>query len=657
MSENINENVSVNKERENHREYNKTRKYNSRNRKPGDNNTKKPMGKQKNFRYKQQKTNSRHYEKHSDRQEIAAAGEVAAVQQPKAVTKPFSRNNKTQQPRGNARRGRKGTSKLKIIPLGGLEQIGMNITAFEYEDSIVVVDCGLAFPEDDMLGIDLVIPDVTYLKENISKVKGFVITHGHEDHIGALPYVLKEINLPIYTTKLTMGIIEKKLTEHNLLRSTKRKVVRHGQSINLGKFRIEFIKTNHSIQDASALAIYSPAGIVVHTGDFKVDYTPVFGDAIDLQRFAEIGKKGVLALMSDSTNAERPGFTQSERTVGATFDRLFAEHSNTRIIVATFASNVDRVQQIINTSYKYGRKVVVEGRSMVNIISVASELGYLNVPENTLIETDQLKNYPREKTTIITTGSQGESMAALSRMAADIHKKISIMPGDTIILSSNPIPGNEKAVSNIINELSEKGANVIFQDTHVSGHACQEELKLIYSLVKPKYAIPVHGEYRHLKANAGIAKSLGIPKDNIFILKSGDVLALDDESAEVLDKVHTGEILVDGLGVGDVGNIVLRDRQHLAEDGILIVVLTLEKRTNQLLAGPDIVSRGFVYVRESESLMEEARKVVTEAVEKCLMSRHADWSKIKLVIRDTMNDFIWKRTKRKPMILPIIMDV
>lgn len=547
--------------------------------------------------------------------------------------------------------------KLKIIPLGGLEQIGMNITAFEYEDSIIVVDCGLAFPEDDMLGIDLVIPDVTYLKDNISKVKGFVITHGHEDHIGALPYVLKEINLPIYTTKLTMGIIENKLKEHNLLRTTKRKVVRHGQSINLGQFRIEFIKTNHSIQDASALAIYSPAGIVVHTGDFKVDYTPVFGDAIDLQRFAEIGKKGVLALMSDSTNAERPGFTQSERTVGATFDRLFAEHSNTRIIVATFASNVDRVQQIINTSYKYGRKVVVEGRSMVNIISVASELGYLNVPENTLIETDQLKNYPREKTTIITTGSQGESMAALSRMAADIHKKISIMPGDTIILSSNPIPGNEKAVSNIINELSEKGANVIFQDTHVSGHACQEELKLIYSLVKPKYAIPVHGEYRHLKANAGIAKSLGIPKDNIFILKSGDVLALDDESAEVLDKVHTGEILVDGLGVGDVGNIVLRDRQHLAEDGILIVVLTLEKRTNQLLAGPDIVSRGFVYVRESESLMEEARKVVTEAVEKCLMSRHADWSKIKLVIRDTMNDFIWKRTKRKPMILPIIMDV
>ena len=606
---------------------------------------KRPYNRPKNYKYKPQHRNSYGRKPMQDRK-------APADKEKNGIQVPFKAAIKN-----SSRRPKKPTSKLKIIPLGGLEQIGMNITAFEYEDSIVVVDCGLAFPEDDMLGIDLVIPDVTYLKENISKVKGFVITHGHEDHIGALPYVLKEINLPIYTTKLTMGIIEKKLTEHNLLRSTKRKVVRHGQSINLGKFRIEFIKTNHSIQDASALAIYSPAGIVVHTGDFKVDYTPVFGDAIDLQRFAEIGKKGVLALMSDSTNAERPGFTQSERTVGATFDRLFAEHSNTRIIVATFASNVDRVQQIINTSYKYGRKVVVEGRSMVNIISVASELGYLNVPENTLIETDQLKNYPREKTTIITTGSQGESMAALSRMAADIHKKISIMPGDTIILSSNPIPGNEKAVSNIINELSEKGANVIFQDTHVSGHACQEELKLIYSLVKPKYAIPVHGEYRHLKANAGIAKSLGIPKDNIFILKSGDVLALDDESAEVLDKVHTGEILVDGLGVGDVGNIVLRDRQHLAEDGILIVVLTLEKRTNQLLAGPDIVSRGFVYVRESESLMEEARKVVTEAVEKCLMSRHADWSKIKLVIRDTMNDFIWKRTKRKPMILPIIMDV
>lgn len=548
-------------------------------------------------------------------------------------------------------------SKLRIIPLGGLEQIGMNITAFEFEDSIVVVDCGLSFPEDDMLGIDLVIPDITYLKSNAHKVKGFVITHGHEDHIGALPYVLKELNVPVYATRLTIALIEHKLKEHNLLKSVKRKVVKHGQSINLGKFRIEFIKTNHSIADASALAIYSPAGIVVHTGDFKVDYTPVFGDAIDLQRFGEIGKKGVLALMCDSTNAERKGFTMSERTVGKTFDNIFAEHKNTRIIIATFASNVDRVQQIINSAYKYGRKCVVEGRSMVNVISTAAELGYLNVPENTLIELDQMKNYPDEQMVLITTGSQGESMAALSRMASNMHRKVQIKPGDTVIFSSNPIPGNEKSVSKVINELSAKGANVIFQDAHVSGHACQEELKLIYSLVKPKYAVPVHGEYRHLKANSEIARNLGIPNENIFILQSGDVLEMDEESARVTDKVHTGAILVDGLGVGDVGNIVLRDRQHLAEDGIIIVVLTLERGSNRLLAGPDIVSRGFVYVRESEGLMEEARNAVSESLEKCLSNRHSDWNKIKLTIRDTMNDFIWKKTKRRPMIIPIIMDV
>ena len=548
-------------------------------------------------------------------------------------------------------------SKLKIIPLGGLEQIGMNITAFEYEDSIVVVDCGLAFPEDDMLGIDLVIPDVSYLKDNIQKVKGFVITHGHEDHIGALPYILKDINVPVYATKLTIGIIDNKLKEHNMVRTTKRKVVNYGQSINLGQFRIEFIKTNHSIQDAAALAIYSPVGTVVHTGDFKVDHTPVFGDAIDLQRMAEIGKKGVLVMMSDSTNAERKGYTMSERTVGRTFDQLFAEHSNTRIIIATFASNVDRVQQIINSAYKYGRKVAVEGRSMVNIITTASELGYLAIPENTLLDIDEISQYPDEKTVLITTGSQGESMAALSRMAASIHKKVSIKPGDTVIFSSNPIPGNEKAVSRVINELTQKGAHVIFQDAHVSGHACQEELKLIYALLKPKYAIPVHGEYRHLKANAGIAESIGIPKENIFIMHSGEVMELDQDAAEIVDKVHTGAILVDGLGVGDVGNIVLRDRQHLAEDGILIVVLTIEKRTNCLLAGPDIVSRGFVYVRESEGLMEEAKELLYEALGKCLSNRSADWSRIKGVIRDTMSEFLWKRTKRKPMILPIIMDI
>ncbi len=547
--------------------------------------------------------------------------------------------------------------KLRIIPLGGLEQIGMNITAFEYEDSIIVVDCGLSFPEDDMLGIDLVIPDVTYLKENIDKVKGFVITHGHEDHIGALPYVLREINVPIYATKLTVGLIDNKLKEHNLLRTTKRKVIKHGQSINLGCFRIEFIKTNHSIQDASALAIYSPAGIVIHTGDFKVDYTPVFGDAIDLQRFAEIGKKGVLALMCDSTNAERKGFTMSERTVGKTFDNIFAEHKNTRIIIATFASNVDRVQQIINSAYKYDRKVAVEGRSMVNVIGTAAELGYLQIPDKTLIDIDQIKNYPDEKVVLITTGSQGESMAALSRMAANIHKKVTIKPNDTIIFSSNPIPGNEKAVSRVINELSRKGADVIFQDAHVSGHACQEEIKLIYSLVKPKYSIPVHGEYRHLKAQAQIASDLGIPKENIFILSSGDVLELNEEEpAKVKEKVRTGAILVDGLGVGDVGNIVLRDRQHLAEDGIMIVVLTLEKHSSRLLAGPDIVSRGFVYVRESEDLMDEARIVVEDAIDVCLDKHITDWGKIKNIIKDSLGDFLWKRTKRNPMILPIIME-
>ncbi len=506
----------------------------------------------------------------------------------------------------------KKSSGLKVIPLGGLEQIGMNITAFEYEDSIIVVDCGLSFPEDDMLGIDLVIPDITYLKNNISKVKGFMITHGHEDHIGALPYVLKDINVPVYATRLTMGLIENKLKEHNLVNNVKRKVVKFGQSINLGQFRVEFIKTNHSIVDAAALAIYSPAGIVVHTGDFKVDYTPVFGDAIDLQRFAELGKKGVLALMCDSTNAERPGFTASERTVGRTFDALFQEHKNTRIVIATFASNVDRVQQIINSAYKFDRKVVVEGRSMVNVIEVATNLGYLSIPDNTLIDIEQLKNYPDEKTVIITTGSQGESMAALSRMADNNHKRISIGPRDTVIFSSNPIPGNEKAVTNVINALLEKGADVIFQDVHVSGHPCQEEIKLIYTLVHPQYAIPIHGEYKHLIAQAKVAKELGMAKENIFILNSGDVLELTKEKAAVTGRVPVGDILVDGLGVGDVGNIVLRDRQHLAADGILIVVLALDGATDELVSGPDIVSRGFVYVRESDELMDEARGVVFE---------------------------------------------
>ena len=618
-------------------------KRNGGEQKPSAYHTKKQVTKQKNNRYKQQ---TRQSGKYTDKQQKPSYKNTM-----RSSSKPPVKNNPRQ-----GRRSRRASERLKVIPLGGLEQIGMNITAFEYGDSIVVVDCGLSFPEDDMLGIDLVIPDVTYLKENISKVKGFVITHGHEDHIGALPYVLKEVNVPIYSTKLTLGLITNKLKEHNLVRSTKLKEVKHGQVINLGDFSIEFIKTNHSIQDASALAIYSPAGIVIHTGDFKVDYTPVFGDAIDLQRFAEIGKKGVLALMCDSTNAERPGFTMSERTVGRVFDNLFNEYPSSRIIIATFASNVDRVQQIINTAYRFGRKVAVEGRSMVNVISTASELGYLRIPENTLIEIDQVKNYPDEKVVLITTGSQGESMAALSRMAANIHKKITIKPNDTIIFSSNPIPGNEKAVSKVINELYMKGAKVIFQDAHVSGHACQEEIKLIYSLVRPKYAIPVHGEYRHLTAQKHIAEELGIPKENIFILASGNVLELDENSAQVTGSVQTGGILVDGLGVGDVGNIVLRDRQHLAEDGIMIVVMTLERHSNVVLAGPDIVSRGFVYVRESEDLMVHAREVVEQALESCMDRNITDWGKIKLVVKDAVGDYLWKRTKRRPMILPIIME-
>ena len=551
---------------------------------------------------------------------------------------------------------KENTSKLQIIPLGGLEQIGMNITAFRYEDSIIVVDCGLSFPDDDMLGIDLVIPDITYLQDNIDKVKGFVITHGHEDHIGALPYILKELNIPVYATRLTMGIIEHKLEEHNLLKGTRRKVVKFGQSINLGNFRVEFIRTNHSIVDAAALAIYSPAGIVVHTGDFKVDYTPVFGDPIDLQRFAEIGKKGVLALLCDSTNAERPGYTPSEKTVGRTFDLLFEEHSKSRIIIATFASNVDRVQQIINSAHKFGRKVVVEGRSMVSIIDIAQKLECIKIPENTLIDIDELKNYPENQTVIITTGSQGESMAALSRIANNQHRKITISSGDTVIFSSSPIPGNEKAVTNIINELQMKGADVVFQDVHVSGHACQEDIKLIYTLVKPKYSIPVHGEYKHLIAQRNIARDLGIDKDNIFILHSGDVLELDDEGAKVAGKVPTGAILVDGLGVGDVGNVVLRDRQHLAEDGIVIVVFGIDKDNAQLISGPSIVSRGFVYVKESDALIENATELCYDEIYEALEKGITDWGKLKSLVKDTLSEYIWKKTKRRPMILPIIMD-
>lgn len=552
---------------------------------------------------------------------------------------------------------KKGSGKsVKIIPLGGLEQIGMNITAFETESSIIVVDCGLSFPDDDMLGIDMVIPDVTYLKDNINKVKGFIITHGHEDHIGALPYVIKEINVPIYATKLTMGIIENKLNEHGIANIVRRKVISYGQTINLGDFRIEFVRTNHSIADATALAITSPAGVLFHTGDFKIDYTPVFGEMIDLQRIAEIGRKGVLALLCDSTNIMKPGFTMSERTVGRTFDTIFADHSDNRIIVATFASNVDRVQQIINSAKRFKRKVVIEGRSMINIITTARELGYLDVPDSIIIDIEEIKNYTDDQIVIITTGSQGEAMAALSRMAGSIHKKLYIKPGDTVIFSSTPIPGNEKSVSKVINELSQLGANVIVQDTHVSGHACQEEVKLIYALTKPQYAIPVHGEYRHLKEHSKLAREMGVAKENVFLLQSGNVLELSRERGKVVGAVQAGGVLVDGLGVGDVGNIVLRDRQLLSENGLMIIVVTLEKGSNQVLAGPDIVSRGFVYVRESENLMEEAREVVEEVIDKCHRNNITDWGKLKVEIKDALGEFIRRKTMRNPMILPIIME-
>ncbi len=546
---------------------------------------------------------------------------------------------------------------LQIIPLGGLEQIGMNITAFVYEDTIVVVDCGLAFPEDEMLGIDLVIPDITYLLDHADKVKGFVITHGHEDHIGALPYVLRELNVPVYATRLTVAMIEGKLKEHGLYDVTECHVVDYGDTVHLGDLGVEFIRTNHSIANSSALAIHSPVGCVVHTGDFKVDYTPVYGDPIDLARFSQLGQKGVLALLCDSTNAERPGFTNSERTVGTAIDSIFADHTNCRILVSTFASNVDRVQQIMDSAHKYGRKVVVEGRSMVNIIQTASELGYIRIPENTLIDIGELDNYPDEKTVIITTGSQGESMAALSRIATNIHKKVTIKPGDLVIFSSNPIPGNEKAVFRVINELCQKGADVIFQDTHVSGHACQEEIKLIYSLVKPKYAIPVHGEYRHLKAQANIARMMGIPSDHIKILSSGDVLSINSRECKVTDTVKTGAVFVDGLGVGDVGNAVMRDRQILSQDGMILILLTMEKGSNRLLAGPDIITRGFIYVKESDELLEEMQKVLEDTTEDLLQKNITDWGKIKNALRDALSGYVWKKMKRKPMILSVITEV
>ena len=549
--------------------------------------------------------------------------------------------------------------KLKIIPLGGLQEIGKNITVFEYGDDIVIVDCGLAFPEDDMLGIDLVIPDFTYLEKNQDKIRGLVITHGHEDHIGAIPYLLQKINVPIYATKLTAGLISHKLEEHKLLKSTKLKIVNQGQTITLGKIRVEFIRSCHSIPDAVALAIHTPAGTVVHTGDFKIDYTPIDDERMDFGRLAELGNKGVLALMSDSTNSERKGYTMSESTVGEVFDKLFFNCTK-RIVVATFASNVHRVQQIVNSAVANNRKIAVCGRSMINMISTAMELGYINVPENVFIDIDMIKNYTDEQLVIITTGSQGETMSALTRMAAGEHKKVTITSNDLVIISANPIPGNEKYVAKVIDDLMKIGAEVVYSSLeaiHVSGHACQEEQKLMLSLVKPKYFIPVHGEYRQLIAHSETAKKVGIKPENIFLTTNGRILELNEDEAALTGTVPFGKVMVDGLGVGDVGNIVLRDRQHLSQDGLIIVVMSMDSATGEIVAGPDVISRGFVYVRESENLMEDVKKMLREEVRKLEEHGVRDWSTIKSRLKDSLRDYIFAKTKRNPMILPIIMEV
>ncbi len=549
--------------------------------------------------------------------------------------------------------------KLKIIPLGGIQEIGKNITVFEYGDDIVLVDCGLAFPEDDMLGIDLVIPDFTYLEKNREKIRGLVITHGHEDHIGAIPYLLSKINVPIYATKLTAGLISHKLEEHKLLKSTKLKIVNQGQTIVLGKIRVEFIRSCHSIPDAVALAIHTPVGTVVHTGDFKIDYTPIDDEKMDFGRLAELGNKGVLALMSDSTNSERKGYTMSESSVGEVLDKLFFNCTK-RIVVATFASNVHRVQQIVNSAVANNRKIAVCGRSMINMIDTAMELGYINVPDHVFIDIDMIKNYPDEQLVIITTGSQGETMSALTRMAAGEHKKVTITPNDLVIISANPIPGNEKYVAKVIDDLMKIGAEVVYSSLeaiHVSGHACQEEQKLMLSLIRPKYFIPVHGEYRQLIAHSDTAKKVGIPPENIFLMTNGRVLELNEEEAKLTGVVPFGKIMVDGLGVGDVGNIVLRDRQHLSQDGLIIVVLTMDSSTGEILAGPDVISRGFVYVKESENLMEEVKHVLRDEIDVLEESGVRDWATIKAKLKEGLRDYIFAKTKRNPMILPIIMEV
>ena len=550
-------------------------------------------------------------------------------------------------------------SKLKVIPLGGLEEIGKNITVFEYEDEIILVDCGLEFPEENMLGVDMVIPDVTYLEKNVDKVKGLVVTHGHEDHIGSIPYVLKKVNMPIYATKLTIGLIENKLEEHKLLNTTKLITVNQGETIKFGKIQVEFIRSCHSIPDSVMLAIKTPAGTVLHTGDFKIDHSPIDGQVMDFGRIAELGNEGILALMSDSTNAERKGYTMSESTVGDVFEKLF-QGCTKRIVVATFASNVHRVQQILSSAVKHGRKVAVCGRSMMNMIETAIDLGYINVPENTFIDIDLIKNYNDDQLVIITTGSQGEAMSALKRMASGEHRKVVITPNDLIIISATPIPGNEKSVSKVIDDLMQIGAEVVYsalEDVHVSGHACQEEQKLIMALAKPKYFIPVHGEYRQLVAHSETAQSMGIPAENIFIMKNGRILELSENEAKLTGAVPSGKILVDGLGVGDVGNIVLRDRQHLSQDGLIIIVMTMDGSSGEIVSGPDVISRGFVYVRESENLMEDVKREIREEVRKFEEKNVTDWSTIKATLKDDLREYIFQKTKRNPMILPIIMEI
>lgn len=548
---------------------------------------------------------------------------------------------------------------IKIIPLGGIEEIGKNITVFEYENDIIVVDCGLEFPTDDMLGIDLVIPDVSYLVKNKEKIRGMVITHGHEDHIGSIPYVLQQVNIPIYATKLTIGLIKGKLEEHHLLRSSELHEVEQGQTVKLGKFSVEFISSCHSIPDSVMLAISTPTGTILHTGDFKIDYTPIDGKQMNLGRIAELGNKGILALMSDSTNAERKGFTMSESSVGEVFDKLFM-NCKKRIVVATFASNVHRVQQIVDSAVKYNRKIAVCGRSMIKMIETAMEIGYIDAPEDTFIDIDLIKNYNDEQLVIITTGSQGETMSALTRMAAGEHKKVTITPNDLVIISANAIPGNEKLVSKVIDDLMKIGAEVVYSalaDVHVSGHACQEEQKLILSLARPKYFIPVHGEYRQLIAHAETAKKLGIPAQNIFITHNGRTLEINEDEAKFTTSVPSGKVLVDGLGVGDVGNIVLRDRQHLSQDGLIVIVLTMDSSTGEIVSGPDVISRGFVYVRESENLMEEVKSVIKSEVYEFEQRHITDWSTIKSTLKDNLRDYIFQKTKRDPMILPIIMEI